>query len=396
MRRRVKIEVAVAGASGLAVAAAWALEHRRRELPSPLAAADTVGRDGLEQDGLGRNGRPARPGERGRRPAWAGDRNRFLAAIAADPDQAVFSSFPIGRTIAVESFDGTVLRAEAFGPEDATTFVLAHGWTEAMRVWIHQIADLPRHGYRVVAYDLRGHGLSTKSPAGDYSLAAFGDDLEAVLRQTVPPGRRAVVVGHSLGGMTIASWAERHPVTERVSAAALVCTGVVDLLTEHQIFRPPGIPPSVFRPISEFVLGAPGSIPSVSPQLLHAIIKYVAYGPDAGPAQVAFLQQMLLECPPDVRRAAARSMAKMDLYHALPRLTVPSLVIAGSLDKLTPPSHALRMAAALPDPFETVVLPRTGHQAPLERPVELSHWLRKLAARGDGLAAVPPAASRAA
>jgi pimeloyl-ACP methyl ester carboxylesterase len=321
--------------------------------------------------------------------AWAIERRRYLERIAADPQYPVLSAPPAGRPVSVRAFDGTTLHAEVFGPEDAPTIVLAHGWTEALRFWVHEIDDLSREDFRVVAYDLRGHGRSSKSPTSNYSIAAFGDDIEAVLCSCVPSGERAVVVGHSLGAMSIASWAERHPVTERASAAGLLCTGLVDLLTEHLILRPPRIPAAVFRPISAYVLGAPGSIPAFSPSLLDVVIRYVAFGPTAGPAQVAFYERMLRECPPDVRAGTAAAMSTMDLLDGLPRLTVPALVVAGSQDRLTPPAHARRIAAALPE-AEVVELPRTGHMAPLERPAEVSYWLRALAARAHGTAAPVP------
>lgn len=315
--------------------------------------------------------------------AWAIERRRYLRRITSDPDYPVLSAPPDGRAIEVPSFDGTVLHAEVFGPEDAPTIVLAHGWTEALRLWVHQIAELSRQDFRVVAYDLRGHGRSHKSPARDYSIAAFGDDVEAVLRACVPAGERAVLVGHSLGAMSIASWAERHPASERASAAGLLCTGVVDLLTEHLVFRPPGIPEAVFRPISGYVLGAPGTIPAFSPSLLDLVIRYVAFGPTAGPAQVAFYERMLRQCPSDVRAATAAAMSNMDLLDALSQLTVPTLVLAGSQDRLTPPAHARRIAASLPGPADVVELPLTGHMAPLERPAEVNYWLRDLAARAQ-------------
>lgn len=316
---------------------------------------------------------------------WALER-RHVKRVASDPDYPVLSAPPVGRSIDVPALDGTVLHAEVFGPEDAPTIVLAHGWTEALRFWVHQIADLSRQDFRVVAYDLRGHGRSLKPPTGDYSIGALGDDVEAVLRSCVAPGERAVLVGHSLGAMSIASWAERHAVTERASAVGLMCTGVVDLLTEQLVFRPPRIPVAVFRPISAYVLGAPGTIPAFSPSLLDAVIRYVAFGPTAGPAQISFYERMLRQCPPDVRAGTAAAMSNMDLLDALSQLTIPALVIAGSQDRLTPPSHARRIAAALPGPVDVVELPLTGHMAPLERPAEVNYLLRDLAAHTRGTA----------
>ncbi|HEY5316578.1 MAG TPA: alpha/beta fold hydrolase [Solirubrobacteraceae bacterium] len=327
---------------------------------------------------------------------WVIQRRRYLRRIAADPDYSALSAMPIGRSIDVRAFDGTALHAEVFGPEGAPTMVLAHGWTEALRFWIHQIVDLSREDFRVVAYDLRGHGSSSKSPSGDYSIGAFGDDLEVVLRSCLPAGERAVLVGHSLGAMSIAAWAERHPVSERASAAGLLCTGVVDVLTEHLLFGPPRIPPAMFRLISAYVLAAPGPIPAFSPSALDLVIRYAGFGPTAGPAQVAFYERMLRECPPDVRAGTAATMADMDLLDALSRLTVPTLVLCSSRDRLTPPTHAHRIAAALPEPADVVELPLTGHMAPLERPAEVNYWLRKLAARARATAAPTPATNTGA
>ena len=318
---------------------------------------------------------------------WAIKQQRYLHRISADPEQPLLAAMPSGREIEVTAFDGTLLHAEVFGADDAPTIVFAHGWTEALRIWVHQISELSHTGFRVVAYDLRGHGRSAKSPTADYTIGAFGNDVESILRACVPDGERAVLVGHSLGAMSIASWAERHAVTDRVSGVGLVCTGFVDLLTEHMIFRPPGVPPSVFRRISAWVLGAPGTIPGFSPALLDAVIRYVAFGPTAGPAQVAFYAHMLRDCPPDVRRGAAVAMSNMNLMSGLTGLTVPALVLAGSRDRLTPPAHARRIAAALPEPVRVVELPLCGHMAPLERPRELDDCLRALAAAASAAAA---------
>ena len=91
--------------------------------------------------------------------------------------------------------DGT--KPELFGPDDAQTIVVAHGWTEMLVYWAYVIRELsPR--FRIVAYDLRGHGESEPAADGDYSIARFGEDLEAVLEASVPEGRHAMLVGLAL------------------------------------------------------------------------------------------------------------------------------------------------------------------------------------------------------
>ncbi len=137
-----------------------------------------------------------------------------MRRIARDPENEALDVAPAGRAQMVRSADGTGLHVEVFGPEDGETVVLARGWTEALRYWTYVIRGLEEKGLRVVAYDLRGHGDSEPAKHGDYDIPRFGEDLEAVLAGCLAPGRRAVVAGHSLGAMSIASWT---PVTWRRS-----------------------------------------------------------------------------------------------------------------------------------------------------------------------------------
>jgi pimeloyl-ACP methyl ester carboxylesterase len=134
-------------------------------------------------------------------------------------------------------------------------------------------------------------------------------------------------------------------------------------------------------------LGSRAPVPRFSTPLSQAIARYVAFGPTASPAQIAFYERMLVACPPDVRADVGIAMSEMDLYHALERLTVPTLVIAGERDRLTPPSHARRIAEALPNLADLIILPDTGHMGPLERPDEVGEALLRLAQRASQSAA---------
>jgi pimeloyl-ACP methyl ester carboxylesterase len=306
---------------------------------------------------------------------------RHTRRISDDPERAILEAPLEGRPLTVTSSDGTDLHVELFGAEQAPTLVLAHGWTEALRYWVYVIRQLSDE-FRIVAYDLRGHGSSGRATGDDYSLARFGDDLEAVLQATVPAGDRAVVAGHSLGGMSIAAWAEHHDVSPRVGGAALLFTGIGGLVGGQLVVHVPRFAQALADPVARYAfLGARGSLPRISTPVSYAAIRYVAFGPDATPAQVAFFERMLVGCPSHVRSRAGVAMQEMDLYHVLPRLTIPTLVMAGEDDKLTPPSHARRIAEELPDLFELVVLPATGHMGPLERADVVCDTLRRLAAQ---------------
>jgi pimeloyl-ACP methyl ester carboxylesterase len=258
------------------------------------------------------------------------------------------------------------------------------------------IRELERD-FRVVAYDLRGHGESGPATDDDYSLERFGEDVEAVLAAAVPDGRAADVAGHSLGAMSIAAWAEHHAVSARTDAAALLNTGLSGLVAGSALVAVPAFAHRFTDPVGRrVVLGSKRPMPPFSSPLHHAVIRYVAFGPDADPTLIEFYSGMVAKTPADVRAAVGLAMADMDLDHALARLTVPTLVMAGERDRLTPPDHARRIAAAVPDLADVIELPNTGHMGPLERPSEVADALRKLAARvGDRPAAGVGSASAA-
>ncbi len=235
---------------------------------------------------------------------------RHLVRIASDPENEFLRDPPAGRPLAVRSKDGTQLHAEVFGAQDAQTLILAHGWTEMLTYWAYVIRALsPR--YRIVAYDLRGHGHSGRATDGDYAIERFGEDLEAVLEQTVPDGRRAVVVGHSLGAMLIAAWAKHHDVERRASAAALLNTGFGDLVADTLLIPVPRVAAIINRVVApDAFLKARAPVPRFSTPLSSALVHYVAFGPAATPAQIAFYERMLVECPSDVRADVGISLSE--------------------------------------------------------------------------------------
>jgi pimeloyl-ACP methyl ester carboxylesterase len=306
---------------------------------------------------------------------------RHVRRITCDPEKEFLDDPPRGRIRSAHSADGTRLHLEVLGPEEAETVVLAHGWTETLQYWAYVIRGLTERGIRVVAYDLRGHGESDPASGGAYAIEHFGQDLEAVLAACVPEGSRAVVAGHSLGAMSIAAWAEDHDVRRRVKAAALLNTGVGDLISEQLLLPLPRVAQVISQTVGRRgFLGAKTPLPRFSTPLSSGAIRYIAFGPHASPAQVAFYERMLVTCAPDVRADIGIAMSEMDLHDALPRLTVPTIVIAGAVDRLTPPSHARRIAEMLPELRRLTVLEETGHMAPLERPDIVTDALAELVA----------------
>lgn len=321
--------------------------------------------------------------------AFVAAQHRLRRRVEADPERASLSVPISGRSIPVTAADGTGLHAEAFGPESAPTVVLIHGWTESIQIWIHVVRALTDAGLRVVAHDLRGHGQSERATDGDYRIERFGEDVESVLAATLPDGGRAVVAGHSLGAMSIASWAEHHDVPRRASAAALIHTGVGELIAESLLVPLPKVARAYTDAFAtRAFMGSRAPLPELSTPVGHAMIRYIAFGPTAGPAQVAFFERMVLDCRPDVRADVGLAISQIDLYHALANLTVPTAVIAGERDRLTPPSHARRMAELVPELHSLKVLDGVGHMGPLERPDEITSTLLELARVGASAGAL--------
>src|SRR5271163_5304580 len=142
---------------------------------------------------------------------------------AAHAPHSLPVALPPSRTVPVRSADGTRLHTEVFGPPDGYPIVLTHGITCAIRAWAYQIADLATD-YRVIAFDHRGHGRSGVPGRHGYSLKLLASDLNCVLEATLAPHERAVLAGHSMGGIAIAAWSEhyRDKVRRRADAVALI------------------------------------------------------------------------------------------------------------------------------------------------------------------------------
>ena len=292
-------------------------------------------------------------------------------------------ALPPGRVIEVRSKDGVRLHTEVFGPQNGYPIVLAHGITCAIRVWAHQITDLAQH-YRVIAYDHRGHGRSSvPRRRGGYSLNHLAADLDAVLDATLAPGERAVIAGHSMGGIAITSWSERHPerVALRADAVALINTTTGDLLRNVNFLPMPA-------PLSEARVRAAGSLLrtfGAAPLVRAAdrpsrrFVATLAVGRDADPAIVDFVFELFNGTAPAGRGGWARALVdQLGPQHiTLQNLTVPTLVIGSQKDRLLPMVSSRRIALTTPHLARFVEVPG-GHCAILERPTDVNGHLRWL------------------
>ncbi|WP_407286825.1 alpha/beta fold hydrolase [Streptomyces sp. BP-8] len=278
------------------------------------------------------------------------------------------------RTTTVTSADGTRIHAEFHGPEQAPAVVLAHGWTCSTAFWAPVVRELAAD-HKVVVYDQRGHGRSPAVAPAGYSTHALADDLVAVLEATLEADERAVVGGHSMGGMTIMAAADRPELRARAAAALLCSTGFSQLPAESRVFPLRG--PAARRRAHRLLLGSRAPMGPVSP-LTKSALKYATMGAGSTAEQVEACARIVHGCPPGVRARWGKVLAELELTGEIGRLEVPTAVIAGSADRLTPPVHARRMASVLPDFLGLTELPGRGHMTPVEDPGAVAGRLREL------------------
>ncbi|MFC9891782.1 alpha/beta fold hydrolase [Streptomyces pilosus] len=278
------------------------------------------------------------------------------------------------RELTAVSADGTRLHVEVHGPERAPAVVLAHGWTCSTAFWAAQIRELSAD-HRVIAYDQRGHGRTPASPA--CTTDALADDLEAVLTTTLVPGERAVIAGHSMGGMTVMAAAGRPAFAAHTAAVLLCSTGSSRLVDESTVLP---LPPGRVRTwLTRHVLGSRAPLGPVTP-LARRILKYATMGPGSAPDMVDACAHIVHACPRAVRHAWSHVLGTLDLDHGARELRVPTEVVVGAADRLTPPVHARTLAAALPQCLGVTELPGVGHMTPVEAPGQVTARIRSLVA----------------
>src|ERR1700742_3134734 len=261
---------------------------------------------------------------------------------------------PPSQTLTVRSVDGTKLHTEVFGPPDGYPIVLTHGITCAIRAWAYQIADLASD-YRVIAFDHRGHGRSGVPRSKGYSLKHLASDLDSVLDATLAPHERAVLAGHSMGGITIAAWSARyrHKVRRRAGAVALINTTTGDLLRKVQLFPVPGGLSPARTLAGRALINAFGGLPIPPAARIPSryLVAALATGRDADPRVGRLIYELFERTPPAGRAGCARALvASLGAQHLnLDGLTVPTLVIGSERDRLTPISQSRRIAGTAPN-----------------------------------------------
>ncbi|MFF8862829.1 alpha/beta fold hydrolase [Streptomyces sp. NPDC015139] len=276
------------------------------------------------------------------------------------------------------------------------TVVFCHGYCLSQDSWHFQRAAL-RGVVRTVHWDQRSHGRSGRGAAQTrdrvpVTIDQLGRDLKAVLDAAVPDGP-VVLVGHSMGGMTVMALAAQYPelIRDRVVATALVGTSSGRLGEVN--FGLPLAGVNAVRRILPGVLKALGQQAELvekgrraTADLFAGIIKRYSFaGRDVDPAVERFAERMIESTPIDVVAEFYPAFTDHDKTEALAHFrSMPVLVLAGVQDLVTPSEHSEAIADLLPE-AELVLVPDAGHLVMLEHPEVVIDRLADLLARAGAV-----------
>ncbi|RVW02547.1 alpha/beta fold hydrolase [Rhodococcus spongiicola] len=264
-----------------------------------------------------------------------------------------------GRRSVVDTDDGVTLAVREFGDADAAvTVVFVHGHCLHAQSWARLRSHLTREwgpSIRMVFYDHRGHGESDSAPAHTYTIDQLGRDLDSVIRAVAPDGP-IVLVGHSMGGMAALAYTRQRPevVGSRVVGVGLLSTAASGITRAG---------------LGRF--------------LRHPLVSALRFGVERMPRFAQRVATIALDNHTSVVTMCGflRSLAGFDESDSLAALgDIPSLVLGGTNDLLTPFEHSVAIAANLPS-AELVRLHDAGHSVILDQATEVAHALVRLVTR---------------
>ena len=310
-------------------------------------------------------------------------------SVRRDPEHSEpFGSLHSER-IEVVASDNILLHAEvesAIDAPDDLTIIFVHGFAMNMDEFHYQRRDL-RHLARMVFFDQRGHGRSEKGTRESHKVEQLAVDLEQVI-DTVAPTGPIILVGHSMGGMTVQQLAAKRPdlFGTRIKAVVLACTSAGGV-TEVPLGLPTvvgrfiqGIAPHVTGALSGQQAFVDRSLESGNDLTLLLTRRY-SFGTGSTPDLTAFVAKMHSVTPIEVIGDFLAAFGGYNSVETLPILgQVDTVVVAATDDLLTPLSHSEKIASLIPN-AELIEIADTGHMLPMERYIEFNEIISAVAQR---------------
>ena len=270
------------------------------------------------------------------------------ARIEGNPDpfpRDQLAREPEGQEVFIDRPDGTVLRAVVAGR--GPTVVLAHGFCVSLQEWNIVWEPLIARGYRVIAFDQRGHGRSTIGSAGIGS-EPMADDYGAVLEHFDVHG--GVLVGHSMGGfIAIRAVLDSPDVAPRLGGLVLFATWAGALLEGAPQNRAQ-LPLLRLGVLQRWARTKTGGV----------LFGAMQCGKTPSPVMISVFNEVFAQQNHQPLLPIVQAFMREDRYRRLGEITLPTVVMVGSADRTTPPHHAQRLAAGIPD-ARLITIPDAGH-----------------------------------
>ena len=291
-----------------------------------------------------------------------------LLPMLAQQD-AVITKAERGSSVQVRGVDGADLYVETSGTAGSPTVILTHGWGLDSTIWNYAKSDLAKR-FRVVSWDLPGLGKSTTGKPNGVSLTAFAANLRSVIHETTGP---VVLVGHSIGGMTIQTLARNFPemLGREVVGLVLINTTHINPLRTiifsplFQALRLPVIKPLMFLAIALQPLAWLSAWQSYLSGMAHVANRF-GFGRFVTRSQLEHTTLLATRNPPGVLARGNLAMFEWDATATLPTIPVPVLVIGGDRDIVTKLEASRTIASAIPD-ARLQVVEGVNHMGFLER-----------------------------
>ncbi|WP_182901472.1 alpha/beta fold hydrolase [Microbispora sp. H10830] len=316
-----------------------------------------------------------------RHEAWDGEATGRGPAAPTPVGSAAGPERATGTSRIVVADDGVELYVTVDGRADAeTTMVFCHGLSSCLECWENQRTAFAGRA-RVVTYDQRGHNRSGQGSPGSVTVAQLGRDLRRILDEVVPAGP-VILVGHSMGGMTIMALAQAHPELfgRRVAGVALLATSAGGLA--GVTLGLPAYGARLLRPLVPALLRLLGDDPArhgrhAVDEIVHLLVRHYSFTSQVPSSVREAAVRVICSAPAQVFRDFYPALMAYDGFAALAALReIPTLIMAGRDDLVTPVGHSEAIACALPS-ARLVVLP-SGHNLMLERPLGVNAALGRL------------------
>jgi len=311
----------------------------------------------------------------------------IFTAVARPTNQPVISQV-VGSERTVMADDGVQLHVEIDEADSPLTVVFVHGYALTLETFRFQRAALLGR-VKLVFFDQRSHGRSGQGEFDTHHIDQLGRDLGVVI-DTVAPTGPLVLVGHSMGGMSVMALADQRPelIANRVFGIALLSTtagGVHDL----HLALPLGLSRAfdvLAPPIAAALAKRKGLVERTRWQdtdLGLLLIRLYSFGSTGTQEGSRFVAHMVSSTPVEAIAEFLPALQEHDKRESLGNLEgVDLLVMVGEKDRLTPPERSTEIVERIPG-AEFILVPDSGHMLPLEKYARVNEELLALVERAQ-------------